>query len=353
MIFNNIPNQLLWWGRFDPDYSRNRILRKVLHKSGYGITDFRPAVSPLGRLQFLFTRLKRPDAIWVPAFRQRDFHPARRYAVKHNIPIIFDPLISSWDKVIFERTKFLETDRRAIKLLRWERSMFSTADLVIADTKPHAQFFIETLHASPEKTHVVPVGAEEPPFINQPYRATGQTEILFYGSFINLQGPDVIVKAARLVPELQWTLLGDGPLLETCRSLSRGMDNIRFEKWLPYEQLPARIGRADILLGIFGSSPKAGRVIPNKVYQGLACGRPIVTRNSTAYPTEIRDHSNPGIYLIPPDNPPALANAVRAICKSELSISLRCSEARLLYKNYFSEQFIKKSLQAALASLPL
>lgn len=353
MSSNKKLKHLLWWGRFDPDYSRNRIIRKLLHESGYKITDFRPRISPLGSIEFLLSRLRKPDAVWVPTFRQRDFHPARRYADKQGIPVIFDPLISGWDKAIYERKKFQDTDRRAIKLLKWEQSMFSRADLVIADTTLHAQFFIETLNASPENIHIIPVGAEESLFSKQPYKPAKQTEVLFFGSFIQLQGPEVIVNAARLAPELQWTMLGNGPLLKTCRQLSSDLDNISFEDWLPYGELATRIGKADILLGIFGQSPKAGRVIPNKVYQALACGRPLVTRHSDSYPAILRDNSESGIIFIPPGDPPALAAAVRMIVNSKVTFSQRCNQARLTYEGYFSEKFVKKALHTALASLRL
>ena len=231
--------------------------------------------------------------------------------------------------------------------------MFSRADLVIADTTLHAQFFIEILNASAEKTHVIPVGAEEPLFSEQPYDSSQRTEVLFFGSFIHLQGPDVIIKAARLVPELQWIMLGNGPLLESCRNLARGMDNISFEHWLPYSELPGRIGTADILLGIFGQSPKAGRVIPNKVYQALACGRPVITRHSDAYPASIRDNSDNGITFIPPGDAPALAAAVRAMVGPGVPLSLRCHRARQIYECCFSEEMLKKALHDALGSLQL
>ena len=208
---------LLWWGRFDPHYSRNRIIRNILHQSGYSITDFRPKISPLGGIEFLFAGISKPDAVWVPAFRQHDFHSALRYARKKGVPLIFDPLISAWDKAVYERQKFLATDRRALKLLETEQFMFSRADLLLADTTPHARFFTETLKASPETVKVVPVGAEEALFSEQPPAHARRSEVLFYGSFINLQGPEVIVEAAALVPDVQWTLVGNGPLLDACR----------------------------------------------------------------------------------------------------------------------------------------
>ena len=266
------------------------------------------------------------------------------------MPLIFDPLISGWDKAVYERRKFLKTDRRALKLLKREQFMFSRADLLLADTTPHARFFIETLEGSPDTVHVVPVGAEEVLFPQQPHSNARQTEVLFYGSFINLQGPEVIAEAAALVPELQWTMVGNGPLLDTCRHLGRDLDNLRFEEWLAYEALAARIGEAAILLGIFGSSPKAGRVIPNKVYQTLACGRPVITRWSDAYPEELMDNPNCGITFVPPGDPQALAEAVQKLAKPGVSFSNHCSQARDTYERHFSEKLVKRALLAALSS---
>lgn len=345
---------ILWWGRFDPGYSRNRILRNLLHLSGYALQDFIPRVSSLGSFESLFAKLSVPDAVWVPAFRQKDFYSARRYANKHNIPLIFDPLISAWDKALFERKKFQESDRQAIKLLHWEQSMFSCSDLVIADTIPHARFFIEKLLAPRDKTVVIPVGAEESLFNMQPLHSPGTPpEIFFFGSFINLQGPEVIIEAALRLPKARWTLLGKGPLKKACEEKSVGQEHIHFEDWLPYENLPERIGKADIILGIFGTSPKSGRVIPNKAYQALACGRPLITQESTAYPSVITSSTEAGITFVPAGDPKALADAVEKMITSPDQFSESAKQARRTYETYFSESQIKDTLISALTQLGL
>ena len=127
---------ILWWGRFDPNYSRNRILRSLLLECGYSLQDFIPRSSFLAPIEAVFTSFDKPAALWVPAFRQRDYSAARRFADRHSLPLIFDPLISAWDKAVFERNKFSQNSSKSRRLLAWEQSLFSRADLVIADTDP-------------------------------------------------------------------------------------------------------------------------------------------------------------------------------------------------------------------------
>lgn len=351
---NSAPTKtMLWWGRFDAGYSRNRVLRYLLREAGWRLQDFVPLISSFGMLEAFLKRIDKPDAVWVPAFRQRDFQSARNYANGHRIPLIFDPLISAWDKEVYERKKFRTTDYRACKLLNFEKKIFSGADLVIADTEPHRQFFIDELSAPAARTHVIPVGAEEGLFTQQAAHSPAiPPEIFFYGSFISLQGSETIVEAAIQVPEARWVFLGNGPHRKICKQKSQGHGHIRFEDPLPYENLPERIGKADILLGIFGSSPKAGRVIPNKVYQTLACGRPLVTRQSPAYPDALQNSLACGISFVPPENPGALAAAVQALLADPRQLPELGYRARNSYDMWFSETHIREALAVVLAKLP-
>lgn len=350
----NQQKTILWWGRFDPNYSRNRLLRRLLAELGFRLTDFKPKISFLGGIEAKFADLSGIDAVWVPAFRQRDFQAAHRFAVRHRLPLIFDPLISAWDKAVFERRKFSRCSFAAQRLQRREREMFSRADLVLADTAAHAEFYVKELAARTECTRVVQVGADETLFRCQKPQILGTLpEVLFYGSFINLQGPEVIVEAALTMPEVRWTLLGDGPLRQTCLDRSGGMAHIRFEDWIPYEDLPRRIGQASVLLGIFGSSPKAGRVIANKVFQALACGRPLVTRDSEAFPTALRTDPLCGIFFVPAGDPAALAAAVRELFDKPELLPVRGQQARTSYELWFSEGGIRKALVDSLRLIGL
>ncbi len=347
--------RVLWWGRFDPDYSRNRVLRKLLPSLGWEIADFHPFFSSRADIEARLRRLGRPDLVWVPCFRQRDLAAASRWAKRHSVPLLFDPLISAYDKQVFERKKYPVGSSQARRLHRWEQVLFNGADIVLADTQAHADYFYEEFGVKPDRIKVVYVGAETPLFhpAPMPDHADGSPlEVLFYGSFIELQAPQIIVEAARRYEgsPVRWTLLGKGPLRAECERLARGQDNIRFEAPVPYAQLPARIHQADILLGVFDAGAKAGRVIPNKVFQSLACGRPVVTRRSAAYPATCRDNGERGLFWVEPGDPDALAQAVAKLMlqlRDDLHIGQRAAE---VYRDVFSGEVIAGQLRAAMAA---
>jgi len=345
---------VLWWGRFDPDYSRNRIVRVLLADLGWRIGDFHPCLSAAGDIEAALRGVAAPTLVWVPCFRQRDAAAAARWARRRGVPMVFDPLISAWDKQVLERRKLGADSTRAARLRERERRLFAAADLVLADTDPHREFFIDAFGLDPECVAVVPVGAEESLFRPAPPRehAGGIVETLFYGSFIGLQGPQTIIEAARIYqgPPVRWRLLGAGPLYKPCRQQAKGLDSVQFEPWLPYRDLPARIAAADILLGVFGDSDKAGRVIPNKVFQALACARPVITRASPAYPAALAGCD--GLALVPPGEPQALAATVADWAAAPDRLATRGRDAAEMYRRHFGMDVIREKLRGALSRLP-
>lgn len=347
--------RVLWWGRCDPDYSRNQLLRKLFFTLGWQVADFRPQLGAVADWEARLRRLAKPDLIWVPSFRQRDLNAAGRWAVRHGVPLVFDPLISAYDKQVDERHKLRAGSRRANRLLAWEQALFQRADRVIADTPAHANYFSGTLGVAAAKTCVVYVGADESLFKPEtvPHSNAGPVEVLFFGSFIPLQGPQTVVEAARLYrgPAARWVLLGQGPLRTACEEAARGLTNLTFEDWLPYADLPRRIHRADILLGVFGTTPKADRVIPNKVFQSLACGKPVVTRPAGAYPGVLSEIPDTGLVWTPAGDAQALADRVAMLAADRDRRDRLGRAAADTSRRFFSEAQLRQQLAAVLAGL--
>jgi glycosyltransferase involved in cell wall biosynthesis len=177
--------------------------------------------------------------------------------------------------------------------------------------------------------------------------------VMFYGSFIGLQGPQFIAQAARHVPEVNWTFIGSGPLLDQCRDIVHNAEHVEFIPRVPYEELASRIGAADVLLGIFGTSEKAARVIPNKVYQALACGRPVITRVSEAYPQPLRTQAavNSGMTWVSPGCSADIVAGVRAMARTRQTLPKISDAAAATYDTYFSNQVVRESLSAVLRQI--
>ena len=60
------------------------------------------------------------------------------------------------------------------------------------------------------------------------------------------------------------------------------LQNVTLSGPVPYGELPNYIRKADLCLGIFGTTNKAQRVIPHKVFDYVACGAKVITERSPA-----------------------------------------------------------------------
>ena len=78
---------MVWWGRFDPEYSRNRILRRLLLEENWRIRDFQPRFQLLAKGEADRTIQGHPDLVWVPCFRQRDFAAGRGWSARRKVAL--------------------------------------------------------------------------------------------------------------------------------------------------------------------------------------------------------------------------------------------------------------------------
>ena len=133
------------------------------------------------------------------------------------------------------------------------------------------------------------------------------------GQCITLQGVPTLIEAARVLEAapVEWLLIGRGQEAGRVRAMleDRPLAKVRWLEWVDYEALCEHIHAADLCLGIFGTSDKAATVIPNKVFQVIAAGKPIVTRDSPAI-RELLDPDTWSAALVPAGDPEALAAAV-------------------------------------------
>jgi glycosyltransferase involved in cell wall biosynthesis len=233
--------------------------------------------------------------------------PAAKRAARGR-PIVFNPLVSLADTLVSDRRRFRPGSVAARALERIDRTAFAAADLVVADTDSHARYLAQLTDTPLE---VCFVGAEDRLFTpgwqpSEPFTA------LFVGKLIPLHGIETILAAARRIPDVRFRLVGSGQLGRLLRDRPRNVESVA---WVDYHALPGELHRAGCALGIFGTSGKAHRVIPNKAYQALACGTPLVSADTIAARELLTDGVN--ALLVPPGDPDALAAAVRHLSEDE------------------------------------
>jgi glycosyltransferase involved in cell wall biosynthesis len=246
-------------------------------------------------------------------------------------PVVFNPLVSLADTLVADRGRFRAGSLPARALAAVDRRAFASADLVVADTAAQAELFSAI---GARRVEVCFVGAEERIF-RPGWSPPDDFAVLFIGKLIPLHGLDTVLEAARLAPELRFRIIGSGQL---GRLLNGRPPNVEHVPWVEYERLARELRRASCALGVFGTSAKAARVIPNKVFQALACGTPVVTADTPAARELLRDGES--ALLVPPGDPQALASAVRRLA-SDRRLAASLSEAGLAaYRTHASEEVL-------------
>jgi glycosyltransferase involved in cell wall biosynthesis len=187
------------------------------------------------------------------------------------------------------------------------------------------------------------VGAEERVF-RPPWQPSG--DFLFVGKLIPLHGLETILAAARLVPDLRITIAGRGQL---DRLLETRPGNVEWVDWVDYEALGDAYRRARCALGIFGTSAKAARVIPNKVFQAVACGTPVITADTPAA-RELLVESESAL-LVPPGDSDALAAALRRAAGDDTLLTRIAEGGLRAYREHASEDVLGRRWRTLLEGL--
>jgi glycosyltransferase involved in cell wall biosynthesis len=277
-------------------------------------------------------RRERFDAVVVGYPGHFDVPAARRVA--RGKPVIFNPLVSLHETLVDDRGRFAPRSPQAGVLRQVDRLALRRADLVVADTAQNARYLGDLAGLAAERLAVCFVGAEERLF-RPGWQPKEDFHALFVGKLIPLHGLETILAAARLAPELRFRVVGSGQLEHL---LSERPPNVEWVEWMEYEQLPEENQRAGCVLGVFGTSAKTARVIPNKAFQALACGAPLVTADTPAARELLVDGES--ALLVPAGDPAALAAAVQRLA-ADLTFAERIGAGGLAaYRAQASEEVL-------------
>jgi glycosyltransferase involved in cell wall biosynthesis len=340
------------FGHFSGRYARNRVVAKALRRAGATVQDVMDHRPYAIRTPSMLARAARQDfdLLLVPYPGHSDVPAATALARAIDRPLVFDAFLSLYDTFVEDRRRIHPSSIRA----RWpalaDRVATRLPDLVLLDTEAHIDYFVDELGASRSRFRRIWVGADDEVIHPMPRTGDPAFTVFLYASFVPLQGVEHVVRAAHVLeregPPVRFRVVGAGQAYPEIRDLAAalGIRSIEFLGRRPYEELPGLMAASDVCLGIFGTGPKAGRVVPNKVFDALAAARPVITADTPAVREALVDGRH-GL-LIPAGDSRALAGSIgRLEGDSELRRRL-AREGLRRFEEAFSIDAISRDLAA-------
>lgn len=254
-------------------------------------------------------RIATPGAVVVGYLGHFDVHLARRLWPR--VPLVLDHLVSARDTAA-DRGADGSLLGRALGQL--DRRALAAADVRVVDTEEQLTLVPADLRPG---AVVARVGAAQTWFREPRQDAAGDAapanlRVVFFGLFTPLQGAPTIGAAIGSLadePRIQFTMIGSGQDHAATQQLAAANPHVDWRPWVPAEELPATVAEHDVCLGIFGTGPKAQRVVPTKVHQGAAAGCAIVTSDTQPQ----RRAFGGSAELVAAGDPAALAQVLREL----------------------------------------
>lgn len=348
--------KVLYFGSYNPEYPRNRILIDGLRQNGVEVVELCERSRWYRKFFSLYKQhrqYRHSYDVMVVGFPGFVVMPLARLISTG--PVVFDAFLSYYDSHVFDRQVCSPRSFKALYyyLLDWVSCRL--ADKVLLDTNEHISYFVETFYLPRDKFVRIYVGAHDAFFKPGTVEKTARKEheVLFWGWMIPLHGISYIMQAAALLKEsnIHFTIVGSGP--EKAKAVSikneHALNNVSLIDGVEQEELLPYIHRADVCLGIFGDTPKTLRVIPNKVYEALACKKALITADTPAARELLVDNKHCLFARVADSGD--LAQKITVLISDSTSREKLAEEGHRLYTEHLTPQKVSRELITTIKSL--
>ncbi|WP_158614187.1 glycosyltransferase [Frondihabitans sp. PhB188] len=342
------PLRVLQYGVHDRAYPRNSRIRRYLESlDGVEVRVVERARSggrvrrALADLTGLWQGSNGAAIILLSEFRLTHAPLVRVVARLRRARIIVDGFVGLHETAVGDWGSVRPESRRARRLAAADRRALAAADLFLIDTEvrasqrrgvvPRRAVFRRAVSRRSAHIRVLPLPVGAPAWaVHRPPSPTSRLRILYYGNYIPLHGLDLVAEALDELHgrrDFEVTFLGSGARREAFEdrvAASAWSPRATFCDPVPEAELADRIADATVVLGVFGDSDKARSVVANKVWQGLACGRTVVTQAGEALadvPPAVREL----LVETEPGSAQALAEALSRVPLSPSPVAPRAS----------------------------
>lgn len=195
-----------------------------------------------------------------------------------------------------------------------EKGGLKLPDMLLSENSAYEAYYCRRYGLAPQRFRRVPHGADEQVFHPRPVRPPEDGfRVTYHGTYLPSHGMDAIIGAASLLREhadVHFHFYGNGPERARLEQqvASEGLENVTFHGYVSQEELLDNLARSHVCLGVFGQTKQSHYTIQNKVWEGLAMGRPVISGESDVVRESLVDREH--IYLVERENAAALASAI-------------------------------------------
>jgi len=261
---------------------------------------------------------------------------AMRIAKRRKIPFVYYLIDALHTLIPFRRLRFLG------KAL--ESDTLRQCDAVCVINEELERYAIE-MGAQFDKVHVVRAGIDTERFnpdvdghMMREKLGIGKDDVVlfFMGWLYPFSGlREVAIELANgraLYPDMKLLIVGQGDIYHELQQIKKdfSLQQLILAGWQPYEKIPEYIAASDICLLPAHNNEVMRNIVPIKMYEYMACGKPVI---STKLPGVIREfgHDNGIVYI---DQPTEVLENVIKLMNDDVSVREHGKKARELVEKY-------------------
>lgn len=361
------------YGNYDSRYSRNKIIVSGLKENRVDIVDCHVEtknssdltksdisiqrigerllnkLSIIPKTIFCLDSIADVDAILVMFPGYFEVIPAFFVKLLLRKKLVFDQFDSLYETIVVNRGIIREKSIFSKIIFAYERLIYKLPDILLVHSNADKRKLSKRFSISESKIRTLYIGADDTIYRNfENKRKTNVINVCYFGLYLTLHGVDTIVKAAALLKkyrEIRFYLVGQGQTYDEVRRLANKLKvhNVTFINRVgESRENMLYLEKSDVFLGVFEDSDRINQVLPNKVFQGLAMGKCVVTADTSASREILKNNTNS--LLVPPGNEEALAATLLKLSRNTRLQKKLKIEARKDYVDNFTPKEIGKDL---------
>lgn len=356
---------ICFFGNYIEDYPRLQVLRKGLKANGVSVLEchtnkrgfrkywdlYRQHAQLTNQYDVLLVGMAGYSLVWFAKLLTRK-------------KIVFDAFVSIYLTETEDRKTISRFGLSARYLSFLEKFCFNLADIILFDTQAQIDYVTSEYQLPKDKFQRIFVGSDDEVFHPSLRRSSGAPSpaggegnnekfiVHWHGHIVPFHGLETVLEAAEKLkdnPAIQFQIVTRfGKRSESFREIvkERALQNVQFFPETSYEGLAKFMSAADVCLGVFGKNLKTDLVIPNKIFEAAACGKPIISAKSKALGELFSQEKN--IIMTEPGDAHELAQKILLLKDNPEVRQEMGKKAFDLFKERLSPQILGEKLKNVL-----